>query len=241
MSETELRDNAVRDLVLANRILARENIIDGFGHVSVRHPTNPNRFLLSRSRSPEVVTRDDIMEFDLDGTLVSDDHRRPYAERFIHGAIYMSRPDVNSVSHHHADSVIPFSLTGIPLRAVYHMGAVAGAEIPVWDSQSEFGDTNMLVDTLEMGKSLARALDDNTVVLLRGHGAVCAAAGLRAICMVSIYMRDNAELILSTLPLGQPKYLTAGEIKKTAAMLLSDMPLARAWDYWTARAGFQGL
>ena len=111
MSETQLRDNAIRDLVIANRILARENVIDGFGHVSVRHPMNPDRFLLSRSRSPEIVSRDDIMEFELDGTLVSDDPRRPYAERYIHGAIYMARPEINSVSHHHAHSVIPFSLS----------------------------------------------------------------------------------------------------------------------------------
>lgn len=241
MSDKDLVNNAISELVIANRILARENVIDGFGHVSVRHPRNPNRFLLSRSRSPEIVTRDDIMEFELDGTLVSDDPRRPYAERYIHGAIYMARPEINSVSHHHAHSVIPFSLTAIPLRPAFHMASVTGSETPVWDSQPEFGDTNMLVDTLEMGHSLARALGTNPTALLRGHGAVCAAPNLRAICMVSIYMRDNAELILNTLPLGQPKYLSQGEIEIASKMLLSEMPLARAWDYWTARAGFQGL
>ena len=241
MSEQNLRDHAIRDLVLANRVLARENVIDGFGHVSVRHPTDPSRFFLSRSRSPEVVTRDDIMEFDLDGTLVSEDHRRPYAERFIHGAIYMARPEVNAVTHHHARSVIPFSLTGRPLRPVFHMASVAGADIPVWDSQPEFGDTNMLVDSLEMGRSLAAAMGDGRAILIRGHGAVCAAPDLRGVCMVSIYMKDNAELILRTLPLGEPAYLSGGEIEKTSAMLLGEMPLARAWDYWTARAGFPGL
>lgn len=241
MSDKELLNNAIGELVIANRILARENVIDGFGHVSVRHPTNPDRFLLSRSRSPEIVTRDDIMAFELDGTLVSDDPRRPYAERYIHGAIYMARPDVNSVSHHHAHSVIPFSLTDMPLRPAFHMASVTGAQTPVWDSQPEFGDTNMLVDTLEMGHSLARTLGNNPTALLRGHGAVCAAQNLQAICMVSIYMRDNAELILNTLPIGKPKYLSAGEIEIASKMLLSDMPLARAWAYWTARAGFQGL
>lgn len=241
MSEQSLRDHAIRDLVLANRVLAREDVIDGFGHVSVRHPTDPNRFFLSRSRSPEVVTRDDIMEFDLDGTLVSEDHRRPYAERFIHGAVYMARPEVNAVTHHHARSVIPFSLTGRPLRPVFHMASVAGADIPVWDSRPEFGDTNMLIDSLEMGRSLAAAMDERRAILIRGHGAVCAAPDLRGVCMVSIYMKDNAELILRTLPLGEPAYLSPGEIDKTSAMLLGEMPLARAWDYWTARAGFPGL
>ena len=241
MSDQRLLDHAIRDLVLANRILAREDVIDDFGHVSVRHPTNPERFLLSRSRSPQVVTRDDIMEFELDGTLVSDDNRRPYAERFIHGAIYMARPDVQSVSHHHARSVIPFSVTDVPLKPVFHMGSAAGHTIPLWDSQPEFGDTNMLVDRLDMGQSLAKALGGERAALLRGHGAVCAAPNLRAICMISIYMKENADLILKTLPLGTPKYLTDGEVEKAGTMLLGEMPLARAWDYWTARAGFQGI
>lgn len=241
MTDQRLVENAIRELVLANRILAREDVIDDFGHVSVRHPTNPDRFLLSRSRSPEVVTRDDIMEFELNGTLVSDDNRRPYAERFIHGAIYMARPDVNSVSHHHARSVIPFSITDTPLRPVFHMASVMGPDVPVWDSQPEFGDTNMLVDSLEMGHSLAKALGSGRAALLRGHGAICAAPDLKAICMISIYMKDNAELILKTLPLGQPKFLSPGEIEKAGSMLLSEMPLARAWDYWTARAGFSGI
>jgi HCOMODA/2-hydroxy-3-carboxy-muconic semialdehyde decarboxylase len=241
MSTSEPLDSAIRDLVIANRILARENVIDGFGHVSMRHPLNPERFLLSRSRSPEVVTRDDIMEFELDGTLVSQDHRRPYAERFIHGAIYMARPDVNAATHHHAHSVIPFSLTDEPLQPVFHMASVMGTEVPVWDSQNEFGDTNMLVDTLEMGQSLARHLGHRQAVLLRGHGAVCAGPSLQAVCMISIYMKDNAELILKTLPLGKPAALSPGEVERTAAMLLSAMPLARAWEYWTSRAGFQGI
>ncbi|WP_157019546.1 class II aldolase/adducin family protein [Mesorhizobium xinjiangense] len=241
MSENTLREYAVRDLVLANRILARENVIDGFGHVSVRHPTNPGRFLLSRSCSPEIVVHDDIMEFELDGAPVADDQRKPYAERYIHGAIYMARPDVNAVSHHHAHSVIPFSLTDIALRPAFHMGSVMGADVPVWDSRPEFDDTNMLVDTLEMGHSLARTLRSGQTALLRGHGAVCAAHDLRAICMISIYMRDNAQLILDTLPFGEPKYLSPGEIRKTAAMLLGEMPLTRAWNYWMARAGFQGI
>jgi len=241
MNNEAIRENTLRELVLANRVLARENVIDGFGHVSVRHPMDPKRFFLSRSRSPELVTQDDLMEFELDGTQISQDPRKPYAERFIHGAIYMARPDVNAVAHHHAHSVIPFSLSSEPLKPAFHMAAVMGGDVPVWDSQDEFNDTNMLVDSLDMGHSLARALGNNSAALLRGHGAVCAGANLRALCMICIYMRDNAELILNTLPLGKPKYLTEGEIAKTSAILLSDMPLARAWDYWTARAGFRGL
>lgn len=234
-------ENTIRELVIANRILAREDIIDDFGHVSARHPARPDRFFLSRSRSPQIVTRDDILEFDLDGTLVSSDQRRPYAERFIHAAIYAKRPDVHAVTHHHARSIIPFTLTGASLRPAFHMASVMGEEAPAWDSQQEFGDTNMLVDSLEMGLSLAVVLGNGRCALLRGHGAICAAGNLPGVCMISIAMRDNARIILDTLPLGTPSYLSPGEIQRAGDMLLSDMPLKRAWDYWTARAGYEGL
>ncbi|MCQ8783051.1 class II aldolase/adducin family protein [Mangrovibrevibacter kandeliae] len=228
-------------LVMANRILAREGIIDNFGHVSVRHPLNPERYFLSRSRSPEIVSRDDILEFTLEGELVGDDPRKPYAERHIHGAIFKDRPDVNAVTHHHARSILPFTMSDVSLRPMFHMASVIGATIPVWDSQHEFGDTNMLVDSMPMGHSLARTLGQNRAVLMRGHGATCAASDLKAVVMISIGLRDNAELIHSTRQMGEVTYLTDGEIEKTSGMLLSPMPVARAWDYWVARAGYGGL
>lgn len=232
---------ALTDLFLANRILARENVIDDFGHVSIRNPLNPERYFISRSRSPEVVTRSDLLEFTLDGELVTDDPRRVYAERHIHGAIYKDRPDVNAVTHHHARSIIPFTMNDISLRPMFHMSSVTGAVINTWDAQDEFGDTNMLVDSMEMGHSLARTLGPNRVALLRGHGCVCAASNLKAVVMISIGLRDNAELVKETRELGKVTYLTDGEIEKTSALLLGPMPIARAWDYWVARAGFSGL
>ena len=238
---SEVIEATLTQLVMANRILAREDIIDNFGHVSVRHPLNPQHYLLSRSRSPEVVTRDDIMEFTLEGEQVGQDTRKPYAERHIHGAIYKDRPDVRAVTHHHARSVLPFTMCDVSLRPMFHMASVIGTEIPVWDSQDEFGDTNMLVDSMDMGHSLSHALGANRVALLRGHGAICAAADLKSVVMVSIGLRDNAALIQSTRQLGKVTYLTDGEIDKASAMLLGPMPLARAWDYWVARAGFSGL
>ena len=237
----DVLDATITNLVLANRILAREEVIDSFGHVSVRNPLDPERYFLSRSRSPEVVTRDDVMEFTLDGDMVSPDPRRPYAERHIHGAIYAARPDVNAVTHHHARSIIPFTMNGLSLRPVFHMSAVIGAVIETWDSQDEFGDTNMLVDSMEMGRSLSRALGPNRVALLRGHGCVCAAESVKAVCMVSIALKDNAGLIHDALQIGPVKYLTDGEIERTSTMLLGAMPLARAWDYWVARAGYAGI
>lgn len=239
--ERDVLDATLTALVLANRILAREDVIDDFGHVSVRHPLNPERYFLSRSRSPAAVTRADIMEFTLDGEQVGDDHRRPYAERHIHGAIYKDRPDVDAVTHHHARSVIPFTMTDVSLRPMFHMASVIGKDIPRWDSQDEFGDTNMLVDSMEMGHSLSHALGGNRVVLLRGHGCVCAGADLRSVIMISVGLKDNAALIQATRQMGEVKYLTDGEIEKSGRMLLGDMPLARAWDYWVTRAGFSGL
>jgi ribulose-5-phosphate 4-epimerase/fuculose-1-phosphate aldolase len=233
--------HAIRELVLANRILAREDVIDDFGHVSLRHPTRPDRYFLSRSRSPVAVTADDIMEFELDGTPVDQRGRRMYAERAIHGTIFMARPDVTSVVHHHARSVLPFTVTKLQMKPVFHMGSVIGPEVPLWDSQDEFGDTNMLVDDLPRGHSLAKALGPHRTVLLARHGACCVGANLRAAVFVSVYMKHNAEMILASLPHGPVSYLTPGEIEKTAAMLLSDMPLSRAWDYWITRAGFSGL
>ena len=228
-------------LVIANRILAREGVIDDFGHVSVRHPTNPGRYFLSCSRSPEIVVREDIIEFTLDGEPIEQKSRTMYRERALHGAVYMARPEVGAVTHHHARSVIPFGLTGRKLRPAFHMASVIGHEVPVWDSRTEFGDTNMLVETMEQGHSMARAMGQERCVLLRGHGATCCSETLREAVFISIYLKENAELVLNTLPLGEPDYLSAGEIDRTRAMLLSDMPQNRAWDYRAARAGFRGL
>ena len=237
----DLVQHAIRELVLANRILAREDVIDDFGHVSLRHPTDPGRYLLSRSRSPVAVTADDIMEFALDGTPTDQRGRRMYSERAIHGTIYMARPELKAVIHHHARPVIPFTVTKLALKPVFHMGSVMGATVPTWDSQDEFGDTNMLVDDLPRGHSLARALGPHRSVLLARHGACNVGHSLRAAVFTAVYMKDNAAMILASLPHGPVSYLTPGEVEKTAAMLLSDMPLARAWDYWLTRAGFGGV
>ncbi len=242
MNDDVIVKSTIQELVIANRALAAENVIDDFGHVSARHPSRPDRFFLSRSRSPLLVSVDDIMEFDLEGRPIAQNGRRVYAERFIHAAIFAARSDVNCVTHHHARSVLPFTVAEDPLRPMFHMASVIGRSVPVWDSQDEFGDTNMLVDSLPMGQSLARALGQGTCVLLRGHGAVCAAPSIPGACLVSVYLKENAEMVLNTQKLsGASHYLTDGEIEKASAMLMSDMPLERAWTYRKAKAGFTGL
>ena len=150
--------DALREIVVANRILAHEDVVDAFGHVSIRHPENPGHYLMARSRSPELVTMDDIMEFTLEGDVVGDDDRKPYAERHIHGAIYEARADVASVVHNHSHAVIPFSVTAMPLRPLMHVTGVIGENVPVWDIEDNFGSTSLLVTNMEQGRDLAKTM-----------------------------------------------------------------------------------
>lgn len=231
----------MREVVIANRILARENVVDAYGHVSIRHPDNPERYLMSRSRSPELVTLDDVMEFALDGAPIGDE-RTPYAERHIHGAIYEARPEVGSVVHNHSHAVIPFGVTPTPLRPVAHVGAAIGKEIPVWDIRGNFGDTNLLVVDMEQGRDLARGLGGNNVVLMRGHGCAVTGRTVQGAVMTSIYLQVNARLLQDTLNMsGEIEYLSDGEIDLCAETFLSDFSVQRAWEYFQRRAGAESL
>ena len=152
-----------RELVArANRMIANEGVLDAFGHVTMRHPTDPRRYLMSRSRAPELVQPDDILEFTLNSQPVKATDIRLYGERVIHGGIYQARPDVNAVCHHHAPSILPFCISGAELKPVYHLGATLGEKVPFWDSRDEFGDTTLIVAKPEEGASLARALGART-------------------------------------------------------------------------------
>jgi len=226
----------IADLVIANRILGREGVCDAFGHISVRHPEGPDRYLLSCSRSPELVEADDIMVFELDGTPVEGGDRRPYLERFIHGAIYEARPDVRSVVHNHASGVIPYSVTKTPLRPLQHTFARIGADIPVWDIHDRFGDTNMLVSNVEQGRDLAACLADNVVVLMRGHGCTVTAPSIAEAVLTSIYLQVNAKLQMDAMGLGEVTYLTPGEIEANSQINQPKSGSERAWEYLKARA-----
>ena len=236
------KNNPLKDLAIANRILAHEGVVDAFGHVSLRHPERPDRFFMSRSRAPELVTVDDLMEFELDGTPVDPGGRSPYSERFIHGAIYEKRKDVQSVIHNHSHEIIPYGITPVRLRPVLHVGAAIGEEVPVWDIRKKFGDTNMLVVNMDQGRDLAATLGTNRVALMRGHGCAVAGTTLREAVFVAVYLQVNAKLQTQALNLsGEVQYLSPGELAKAREMTSQPLGLDRAWEYWTLRADRTGI
>ena len=234
-------DVLLDDLVAANRILASEGVCDTFGHVSARHPDHPDRYFLSRARAPDLIERGDIMEFTLDGTPVdAADTRQPYLERFIHGGLYERRPDVNSVVHSHSRSVLPFSVTGVPLRPLLHNSATMGSTVPVWDTQTRFGDTGLLVADVEMGRDFAATLGEGRSALMRGHGSSVVGRSIREAVYTAVYLEVNAGLQLQAASLGAITFLTEGEVRIIQDRLGKDRPgvgFDRAWEYWCRKAG----
>ena len=229
-------DATIEELVTANRILATEGIVDSFGHVSVRHPDRADRYLLSRARAPERIEADDIMEFTLEGDPVDARGRKPYLERFIHGALYEARPDVHSVVHNHSPSTIPFGITGKQLRPLLHMCASIGHKVPLWDSHDEFGDTALLVESMAMGCDLAKLVGKGRTALMRGHGAVVAGQSIRQAIWIAIYLELNAKLQMQAMAMGKIKFLTNGEVDAIVNRQKS-FSFNRAWENWCIRAG----
>jgi len=219
----------VNDLVAANRILAREQILDGYGHVSVRHPRNRDHFLLARSLAPALVEASDILEYDLDSKPVDAQGRSSYRERFIHSEIYRARSDVSAVVHCHTPSLIPFGVTRVPLRPIYHQSAFVADGVPVFEIRTAGGMTNMLVETAPLGRALAQALGPKPAALMRGHGAVVVGNSIPNVVGRSIYLDMNARLQAQAMALGGTiTYLEPEEARLYAA---SDN-YERAWDLW---------
>jgi ribulose-5-phosphate 4-epimerase/fuculose-1-phosphate aldolase len=226
---------AIDDLVAAGRILVDQGVLDGFGHVSMRHPSDPNRFLMSRSLAPALVTADDVMEFDLDSNAVDLKGRTTFLERFIHGEIYKSRPDVMSVVHSHAPSVIPFTVSQVPMKAMFHNSAFLAPGVPVFEIRKSAGMTNMLVGSGELGKALATTLADKSVVLMRGHGYVATGPTVPIAVFRAVYTEVNARLQQSAIALGGP--FTTLELEEgVKADKVNEVISARPWDLWRRKA-----
>jgi ribulose-5-phosphate 4-epimerase/fuculose-1-phosphate aldolase len=225
----------IADLVAANRILYDQGVVDGFGHVSARHDSDPNRYLLARSMAPALVTADDIMEFDLDSTPVDQHGRAIYLERFIHGEIYKLRPDVRAVVHSHSPSVIPYANTKVQLRPMNHIASFLGGGVPVFEIRDVGGPaSNMLISNGELGHALATTLGQHPVVLMRGHGSVAAAQSVRHVVFRAIYTEVNARMESEALRLGDPTFLNDGE--SAAATKTNDGLVDRPWELWKRRA-----
>jgi HCOMODA/2-hydroxy-3-carboxy-muconic semialdehyde decarboxylase len=228
---TPVERAVLEDLVAASHILAELGVVDAFGHVSIRHPKNPNRFLMSRSIAPASTTLDDIVEHDLDGNGVDARGRALFLERFIHAEIYRRRPDVMAVVHSHSPSVIPFGVSTKPLLAMYHNAAFLAGGVPVFDIREKFGATDMLIRNAEIGRALAEKLGDRPVVLMRGHGSVATAPTLPLAVFRAYYTEVDARLYAQALGLGGPvNALTPEEGAK--AEKVNEQIVTRAWDLW---------
>jgi ribulose-5-phosphate 4-epimerase/fuculose-1-phosphate aldolase len=227
-------DRAVlEDLAAASRILVDQGVFDAAGHVSMRHPERADRFLMSRSLAPELVTADDIMEFTLDCT-PCDDSRKPFIERFLHGGIYQKRADAMAVAHGHSAAVIPFGLVNTPMRATYHNAAFLAAGVPVFDIRDRFGATDIVISSAERGAALADALGDKPVLLLRAHGFVAVAPDLPSAVFRAIFTEVSARVQLQAAALGgQMAVLDEEEGRKADAINLATV--GRSWELWRKR------
>jgi ribulose-5-phosphate 4-epimerase/fuculose-1-phosphate aldolase len=225
------------ELAIANRMVAHEGVLDAFGHISVRHPTDPNRFLISRHRAPELVAPGDILAYTLDTEPAQPTPAgwRHYGERVIHGCIYQARPDVMSVCHHHAPAMMPYAIARAAVVPVYHLGASMGLRVPFWDSRDDFGSTALVLTKPEEGHSLAKALGKGWTVLMGRHGATVAGTSIRQTVFRSIFSCKNAELQTQARLLGHVEALDAQEVELAAAYNLRPGPQERAWDYWAKR------
>jgi len=225
---------AIQELALASRILANEGVLDAYGHVSVRHPTDPNRYLMARSLPPALITPADILEFHLDSKTVKPTEQRLFTERFIHGAIYQARPDVKAIVHSHSPTVIPFGVSDVPLRPVFHLGAFLYGGVPVFEIGDFTKDGEMLVRNAALGEALARTLGDKIVVLMRGHGNVVVGPTLRHAVFRAIYTEVNARLQTVAIGLGgKVRYLS--DIEGDNVTNQQPGNIDRAWELWKAR------
>ncbi|MEP7205869.1 MAG: class II aldolase/adducin family protein [Casimicrobiaceae bacterium] len=230
-------DGVLDDLVIANHILYRERVLDGFGHVSVRHPSDPDHFLMAQSKAPATVARDDILVYSLDGEAIDAPGRRLYLERYIHSAIYAARADVKAVVHSHSPAVIPFGVTDVPLRAVNHVCGFLGTGVPVFEIREVAGqDSDLLIRSQALGAAMVKSMGDAPVVLMRGHGSTAVGPSLHLAVYRAVYTEVNARLQADAMRLGAVNFLTPGESEAAAATNATPNVLARIWDLWKSES-----
>jgi len=228
--------NLIEDLVAAYRILAEHGVIDAYGHVSVRSDRDPKRYFLARSLAPELVTPDDIIEYDLDSNPVDARGRESVRERFIHGEILKARPEINAVVHNHSPSVVPFSVTKTMLRPLFHMAAFVGDGVPNFEIRDAAKGTDLLVKTPYLGKALAKTLGKSPAALMRGHGSVTVGEDLPRAVGRSIYLEMSARMQLEAMIIAGPRGKITYLDKKEIAASVPVQSYGRAWPMWRAKA-----
>ena len=227
---------AIEELVIANHILYDQNAVDGYGHISVRNPANPNTFFLARSIAPSSVKVEDIIEFDMSGKALNGDNRTAYGERFIHSGILKNRPDINSVIHGHAPPILPYGLTGTTLKPVYHMSSFLGEGAPIFEIRNfakPNPDTDMFVSNIELGNALSQTMGLQYFVLMRGHGYAAGADSIKKAVFRAIYAIQNASIQSEAMKMGQVQYLTPGEAAISQETI--EKTIGRPWQLWTER------
>ncbi len=226
-----LRAVARDELVVANHILFARDVVDAYGHVSVRDPGESGRFFLTWALAPGLAQLDDVLTFDLNGDALDAHDRELYSERFIHAAIYAARPDVHGIVHSHSRSIIPFTVTNVPLRPIWHMSAFLADGVAAFDSHDVAGDTDLLIKTLDLGRALADTLGTRCVSLLRGHGSVVVGRSVREAVYRAIYTEENAMLQAEAMRMGAVRFLSPGEAALMQGYMKPDV--RRPWELWT--------
>ncbi len=230
----------IADLAAASRILFAEGVVDAFGHVSMRHPSASDRYLMARSVAPALVRPDDIIEYDLDSNPCNANGRNSFLERFIHGEIYKARPEITSVVHSHSASVIPFGLADVPMRAMFHNAAFIAAGVPVFDIRAKFGATDLLVGNASKGVALADAMGSKHIVLMRAHGSVACGATLQTAVFRAVYTEVNARIQHWTTALGRGAPIAALDDEEgRLADAVNQTACMRAWDLWRSQVRSQ--
>jgi len=229
----------IEDLVVGSRILAQQKIVDGFGHISARHDGDPTKYLMSHLLAPGLVTPADIVTLDLDSNALTHPEKRQMGERFIHGEIYKARPDVRSVVHCHAVPLIPFGITGTPLRPVYHQSYFIGDDCPIFEIREAAGMTDMLIRDGARGAALARSLGGASMILMRGHGATMVGASIQEAVYRAIYATTNAVIQLEAARLGTVTFLAPEEAQLYG--LIASGVMHRPWDMWRSELTETGL
>ena len=241
-------DELIADLAAASRILVANGVVDGFGHVSMRHPAAPARYLMARSIAPALVMPDDIIEYDLDSNPCNADGRGSFLERFIHGEIYKARADIQSIVHSHSPSVVPFGLVGVPMQAMFHNAAFIAAGVPVFDIRAKFGATDMLIGNGEKGVALASVMGKNDIVLMRAHGSVACGPTLQTAVFRAVYTEVNARIQHWTMALagsttaslrGGAPMAALDKEEGRLADVVNQTAATRAWDLWRSQVRSQ--